>query len=50
MDALLLASIIFSAQLLVIIGVATIAEALASVTDPRLRLTCSGRVEPRGGA
>lgn len=39
MDALLVASIIFSAQLVVIVGVATLAEALASVTDPRLRLT-----------
>ncbi len=39
MDALLLAFIIFSAQLLVIIGVATIAEALGRVTDPRLRFT-----------
>jgi TonB family protein len=39
MDALLLASIIFSAQLLVIIGVATVAEALGRVTDARLRLT-----------
>ena len=39
MDALLLAFIIFSAQLLVIIGVATMAEALGRVTDPRLRFT-----------
>ena len=39
MDPLLLAFIIFSAQLLVIIGVAAIAEALGRVTDPRLRLT-----------
>jgi TonB family protein len=39
MDPLLLALIIFSAQLLVIIGVATIAEALGRVTDPRLGLT-----------
>jgi len=39
MDALLLAFIIFSAQLLVIIGVAAVAEALGRVTDPRLRLT-----------
>jgi bla regulator protein blaR1 len=39
MDALLLALIIFSAQLLVIIGVATIAEALGRVTDPRLSLS-----------
>jgi TonB family protein len=39
MDALLLAFIIFSAQLVVIVGVATIAEVLARVTDPRLRLT-----------
>lgn len=41
MDAALLAFIItLSAQLLVIIGVAAIAEALCRVTDPRLRLTC----------
>ena len=39
MDTLLLAVGIFSVQLLVIVGVATIAEALACVTDPRLRLT-----------
>jgi TonB family protein len=39
MDPLLLVLIIFSAQLLVIIGVAAIAEALGRVTDPRLRLT-----------
>ena len=39
MDALLLAFIIFSAQLLVIIGVAAIAEALGRVTDPRVRFT-----------
>jgi TonB family protein len=39
MDPLLLTFIIFSAQLLVIIGVAAIAEALGRVTDPRLRLT-----------
>jgi TonB family protein len=39
MDDLLLAFIIFSAQLLVVIGVAAIAEALGRVTDPRLRLT-----------
>jgi TonB family protein len=39
MDALLLDLIIFSVQLLVIIGVATIAEALSRVTDPRLSLT-----------
>lgn len=38
MDALLLTVIIFSAQLLVIIGVAAVAEALCRVTDPRLRL------------
>jgi TonB family protein len=37
MDALLLA-LIFSAQLLVIIGVAAIAETLGRLTDPRLRL------------
>src|SRR5688500_17442065 len=39
MDALLLAFIIFSAQLLVIIAVAAVAEALGRVTDPRLRFT-----------
>lgn len=39
MDALLLALIIFSLQLLVIVGVAALAEALVGVTDPRLRLT-----------
>ncbi len=39
MDPLLLALIVFSAQLLVIISVAAIAEALAYVTDARLRLT-----------
>jgi TonB family protein len=39
MDALLPAFIIFSAQLVVIIGVATIAEALARVMDARLRFT-----------
>jgi TonB family protein len=39
MDALLLALIVFSAQLFVIIGVATIAEAFGRVTDLRLRLT-----------
>ena len=39
MDALLLTFIIFSAQLLVIIGVAAMAEVLGRVTDPRLRLT-----------
>jgi beta-lactamase regulating signal transducer with metallopeptidase domain len=39
MDALLRALIIFSAQLLVIIGVAAVAEALGRVTDPRLCLT-----------
>lgn len=38
MESLLLAFIVFSAQLLVIISVAAIAEALARVTDPRLRL------------
>jgi len=39
MDPLLLALIILSAQLLVIVSVAAIAEALGRVTDPRLRLT-----------
>jgi TonB family protein len=39
MDALLLTLLIFSAQVLVIIGVATIAEALGRVTDPRLGLS-----------
>jgi TonB family protein len=39
MDALHVALIIFSAQLLVIICVAAIGEALARVSDPRLRLT-----------
>jgi TonB family protein len=39
MDRVLLVLIIFSAQLLVIVSVATIAEALSRVTDPRLRLT-----------
>jgi TonB family protein len=39
MDAILLPVIIFSAQLLVIIAVATIAEALGRVTVPRLRFT-----------
>lgn len=39
MDAPLLALLTFSAQLLVIIGVATIAAALGRVTDPRLGLT-----------
>ena len=39
MDPLLLALIIFSAQLLVIVSVAAIAEALVSVTDPQLRFT-----------
>ena len=38
MEALLRALIVFSAQLLVIIGVAAIAEALGRVKDPRLRL------------
>jgi TonB family protein len=37
MDALLRELIVFSAQLLVIIGVASIAEVLGRVTDPRLR-------------
>ena len=39
MNTLFLAFIVFSAQLLLIIGVAAIAEALGRVTDPRLRLT-----------
>jgi bla regulator protein blaR1 len=39
MDALLLGFSIFSAQLLVVIGVAAVAEALGRVTDPKLRLT-----------
>ncbi len=39
MDSLLPAFIIFNAQVLVIIGVATIAEALGRVTDPRLRFS-----------
>jgi TonB family protein len=39
MDSLLLALIMLSAQLLVIVSVATIAETLARVTDPRLRVT-----------
>ena len=39
MDALLLSLIMFSAQLLAIVSVAALAEALASVTDPGLRLT-----------
>jgi TonB family protein len=39
MDSLLLALIVFNAQLFVIISVAAIAEALGRVTDPRLRLT-----------
>jgi TonB family protein len=39
MDPLLLALIMLSAQLLVIVSVAAIAETLARVTDPRLRLT-----------
>jgi hypothetical protein len=38
MEPLLLAFIVFSTQLLVIISVAAIAEALVRVTDPRLRL------------
>lgn len=39
MDSLLLALIVFSAQLSVIISVAAIAEAVGRVTDPRLCLT-----------
>jgi TonB family protein len=39
MDPLLLALIILSAQWLVIVSVAAIAEALGRVTDPRLRFT-----------
>jgi TonB family protein len=39
MDLLLPALIVFSAQLFVVIGVASIAEALGRVTDPRLNLT-----------
>ena len=39
MDPLLLSLIMLSAQLLVIVSVAAIAETLARVTDPRLRLT-----------
>jgi TonB family protein len=39
MEPLLLVFIVFSAQLLVIISVAAIAEAMGRVTDPRLRLT-----------
>ena len=39
MDPLLLALVILSAQLIVIVSVAAIAEALGRVTDPRLRLT-----------
>jgi TonB family protein len=39
MDLLLPALIVFSAQLSVMIGVASIAEALGRVTDPRLNLT-----------
>src|SRR5688572_7217537 len=38
MDSSLLGLIVFSAQLLVIMSVATIAETLGRVTDPRLRL------------
>jgi TonB family protein len=38
MDTLLRAAVVFSAQLLVIVGVSAIAETLARVTDPRLRL------------
>jgi TonB family protein len=39
MDALLPALTIFSAQLLVVIGVAAVAEVLGRVVDPRVRLT-----------
>ena len=39
MDAVLPALIIFSAQLLTVIGVAVVAEALGRVAEPRLRLT-----------
>jgi beta-lactamase regulating signal transducer with metallopeptidase domain len=39
MDPILLALTVFSAQLLVVISVAAIAEALGRVTDPRLCLT-----------
>ena len=39
MNPLLLPLIILSAQLLVIVGVAVVAEALGRVTDPRLRFT-----------
>jgi TonB family protein len=38
MDPLLLALIVFSAQLLVIVSMATIVETLSGVSDPRLRL------------
>jgi TonB family protein len=38
MDRWLLTVVVFSAQLLVVVGVATIAESLSRVTDPRLRL------------
>lgn len=37
MTPLLLALIVFSAQLIVVIGIATIAEAVCRATDPRLR-------------
>lgn len=39
MNSLLLAFIVFSAQLCVVIGVAAFAEAAGRVTDPRLRFT-----------
>ncbi len=39
MDALLLAFVTFSAQLLVIVGAATIAEAVSCARDPRLLVT-----------
>ena len=39
MDSLLLALIVLSAQLLVIVGVAALAEALGIVMDPRFRLS-----------
>jgi TonB family protein len=39
MDLLVLALVTVSAQLLVVVGVAAVAETLGRVTDPRLRLT-----------
>ena len=47
MDALLPAFIIFNAQLLVVIGVAGIAEALGRVTDPRPALQVLARCGAR---